>query len=214
MRESSTFPHALQFGGCRAQNKACGRVRKACDFTARNHAKVQTTKPRGTSSRLASKTFLRSFSRSTVEQTFTLVIRKASTELCESFCQSNLRLNFLALSGRRNHWVGVELIARQSNPDGIGAFITWHTQIWWRANIAIIVEIKVLNSPATQQGRHSPNAVGNGHIVEGFILIVVIQRMHLAVDVGDEQVGPAILLTSGETNSKGNSGDDAAPAQS
>jgi hypothetical protein len=79
---------------------------------------------------------------------------------------------------------------------------------------AIIVEIKVLNSPATQQGRHSPNAVGNGHIVEGFILIVVIQRMHLAVDVGDEQVGPAILLTSGETNSKGNSGDDAAPAQS
>ena len=50
--------------------------------------------------------------------------------------------------------------------------------------------------------------------VEGFILIVVIQRMHLAVDVGDEQVGPAILLTSGETNSKGNSGDDAAPAQS
>ena len=27
-------------------------------------------------------------------------------------------------AGRRNHWVGVKLIARQSNPDGIGAFIT------------------------------------------------------------------------------------------
>ena len=28
-------------------------------------------------------------------------------------------------AGRRNHWVGIKLIAKQSNPDGIGAQITW-----------------------------------------------------------------------------------------
>jgi hypothetical protein len=28
-------------------------------------------------------------------------------------------------AGRRNHWVGIKLIAKQSNPDGIGALITW-----------------------------------------------------------------------------------------
>jgi len=28
-------------------------------------------------------------------------------------------------AGRRNHWVGIKLIAKQSNPDGIGAQIAW-----------------------------------------------------------------------------------------
>src|SRR5256886_9213795 len=28
-------------------------------------------------------------------------------------------------SDLRNHWVGIKLIAKQSNPDGIGAQITW-----------------------------------------------------------------------------------------
>jgi enediyne biosynthesis protein E4 len=27
-------------------------------------------------------------------------------------------------AGRRNHWVGIKLVAKQSNPDGIGALIT------------------------------------------------------------------------------------------
>ena len=61
-------------------------------------------------------------------------------------------------------------------------------------NVAVIVVIEKLNSPAAHQSSDHANMRGNRDIVERLVMIVVIKRIHFLVDVGDKQVCPSILI--------------------
>src|SRR5207248_10923537 len=59
---------------------------------------------------------------------------------------------------------------------------------------SVVVIIKKLHSPPAHKTRHPANSIGNSHIIEGLIAIVVIKGVHLLVHVGNKQVHPAILV--------------------
>src|SRR5438105_5947279 len=59
---------------------------------------------------------------------------------------------------------------------------------------SVVVIIKKLPSPPPHKTRHPANSIGNSHIIEGLIAIVVIKGVHLLVHVGNKQVHPAILV--------------------
>ena len=39
-----------------------------------------------------------------------------------------------------------------------------------------------------------PIPVSDGSVAEAFVFVVVVERVHLLIDVGDEEIGPAVLV--------------------
>src|ERR1700757_3878010 len=66
-----------------------------------------------------------------------------------------------------------------------------------KIEIAVVVIIEELEAPPAHQASRGADAGGQGLIVEGLVVIVLIERIHLVVDVGDEQVHPAVLIDIG-----------------
>ena len=63
-----------------------------------------------------------------------------------------------------------------------------------QVKIAVIVVIKKFQTPAAHQPRSHPDPIGIGNVAEHFVLIVVVERVHFLIDIGREQVDPAILI--------------------
>ena len=53
---------------------------------------------------------------------------------------------------------------------------------------AVVVVIEELQSPAAEQARRLGDAVGVRDVAEGLVLLVAVEREHLLIDVGDEEV--------------------------
>ena len=60
--------------------------------------------------------------------------------------------------------------------------------------VAVIVIVKELHAPSAHQLGGRPNPGRCGKVTKCLVLVVVIQRKHFLVYVGDEQVGPSILI--------------------
>src|SRR5438552_16280014 len=73
-------------------------------------------------------------------------------------------------------------------------------------HIAVIVIIEKLDTPTTHQPRDLANAVGDRHVVEAAILVVVVERIHLLVYVGDEKIYPTVLIIVGSVDAHSRTG--------
>src|SRR5882672_8908295 len=60
--------------------------------------------------------------------------------------------------------------------------------------IAIVVIIEELYAPAAHELSRAADSGCTGHVVEGFVVSITINGVHLLIDVGNEQVLPAILI--------------------
>src|SRR5881396_2645087 len=58
-------------------------------------------------------------------------------------------------------------------------------------NGAIVIIVKVLESPAAQQASRFRNGVRLCDIAKRLVFIVLIEGKHLVINVGDEQILPA-----------------------
>ena len=63
-----------------------------------------------------------------------------------------------------------------------------------KIEVAVVVIVEELEAPAAHQAGGGADTGGEGLVVEGLVVIVLIERIHLVVDVGDEQVHPAVLI--------------------
>ena len=64
-------------------------------------------------------------------------------------------------------------------------------------HVAVVVEVEELQAPARQQARRLRDAVRGGDVGEELVAVVAVEREHLLVDVGHEQVLPAVLVEVG-----------------
>ena len=62
---------------------------------------------------------------------------------------------------------------------------------------AVVVVVEELQSPAAQQPRRLRDAVRIGDVGEELVAVVPVEREHLLIDVGDEQVLPAVAVDVG-----------------
>src|SRR5260221_124312 len=60
--------------------------------------------------------------------------------------------------------------------------------------IAIVVIIEELYAPAAHEPGGTADSGCTGHVIEGFVVPIAINGVHLLIDVGDEQVLPAVLI--------------------
>src|ERR1700730_8936739 len=58
----------------------------------------------------------------------------------------------------------------------------------------VIVIIEKLQAPSTEESRRLRHPMRLCNVGEGFILVIAIERKHLLVDVGDEEILPAIAV--------------------
>src|SRR5256885_12061507 len=63
--------------------------------------------------------------------------------------------------------------------------------------IAIVVVIEELYAPAAHEPRRATDSGRAGYVIEGFVVPITINGIHLLIDVGNEQVLPAILIEVG-----------------
>src|ERR1035437_9911262 len=63
-----------------------------------------------------------------------------------------------------------------------------------KIEIAIVVVVEEFQSPSAHQARGRTNARRKGEVAKGLVLVVVIERVHLVIDVGLEQINPAVLI--------------------
>src|SRR5580704_2667523 len=66
--------------------------------------------------------------------------------------------------------------------------------------VAVVVVVEKFQSPAAHQARGGTDAGRHGGIGKSFVLVVVVDRIHLLVDVGDEEIDPAVLIVVGSVN--------------
>ena len=62
---------------------------------------------------------------------------------------------------------------------------------------AVVVVIEELQPPAAQQARRLRDAVDVRDVAEGLVLVVLVEREHLLIDVGDEQILLAVAVEVG-----------------
>src|SRR5579859_71701 len=60
--------------------------------------------------------------------------------------------------------------------------------------IAIVVIIEELYAPAAHQPSRAADSGCARHVIEGLVVPIAINGVHLLIDVGDKQVLPAILI--------------------
>ncbi len=63
--------------------------------------------------------------------------------------------------------------------------------------VAVIVVIKKFQAPAAHQVCSGANARGNSDISKTLVFVVVIERIHFLVNVGNEQIDPPVLIVVG-----------------
>src|SRR5487761_85907 len=63
--------------------------------------------------------------------------------------------------------------------------------------IAIVVIVKKLQAPPAHEFAGLADTGGKRHVVESFIMIVFINGVHFAVEVGYEQAHPSVVLKIG-----------------
>ncbi len=66
-----------------------------------------------------------------------------------------------------------------------------------QVEVAVVVVVEELQAPPAEQPRGLRDAVGVGHVLERLVAAVLVEREHLLIDVGDEQVLPAVLVEVG-----------------
>ena len=64
-------------------------------------------------------------------------------------------------------------------------------------HVPVIVVVKELDPPAAQEPGSDPNTGLHGHIVEAFVVEIAVNRVHLLVHVGDEEIHPAVVIVIG-----------------
>src|SRR2546430_483116 len=63
-----------------------------------------------------------------------------------------------------------------------------------QVQITVVVAVEEFQTPPTDQAGGQADAGGHGHVIKGFVLVVPIQGIHFLVNVGDEEVHPAVLV--------------------
>ena len=75
-----------------------------------------------------------------------------------------------------------------------------------KVQIAVVVVVEELESPAAHPARRHADALGHGDIFKGRIAVVLIEGKNLLVDVGDEQIHPAVLIEVGGVHTHSGTG--------
>src|SRR5438067_11456439 len=75
-----------------------------------------------------------------------------------------------------------------------------------QVHAAIVVKIKKLYSPTTHQGRRHTHDAGRGFVVEGAVVIIVVEGIMLVVNVVHEQIRPAVLVVVGRIDTHSRTG--------
>ena len=78
--------------------------------------------------------------------------------------------------------------------------VVWMTVRQKQIQVAIVVVIKKLHSPAAQQPCGDADTGLHGHVIETLIVAIAINRIHLLVHIGDEQVHPAVPIIIGRVH--------------
>src|SRR5438067_4698159 len=121
---------------------------------------------------------------------------------CQPTCSELLREYGTAL--RAHILPGTAYIAKQQHR--LKVLHIFHSLLNHRIGIAIaddeieitvIVIIEKLQSPAAEQPRRVRNVRSGSNIVEGRIVAIAIKREHLMIDIGYEEVEPAVLIEIG-----------------
>jgi hypothetical protein len=66
-----------------------------------------------------------------------------------------------------------------------------------QVEVAIVVEVKKLQPPAAHEACDRPDRRSERDVVESSLMVIVVERIHLVVDVGDEKIDPAVLIVVG-----------------
>src|SRR3974390_2091895 len=72
--------------------------------------------------------------------------------------------------------------------------VVWMTIAEQQIKIAVIVVIEKLQTPAAHQPCRHADPVGVGNVSENFILVILVERVHLLIDVCLNKADPAILI--------------------
>src|SRR5581483_1002630 len=67
--------------------------------------------------------------------------------------------------------------------------------------ITVVVIVEELQSPSAHQASRLAHSILHRHIVESLIVVVLIERIHSVIDIGDEKVHPAVLIEIRPINS-------------
>src|SRR5258706_6624658 len=60
--------------------------------------------------------------------------------------------------------------------------------------IAVIVVVEEFQAPPAHQAGRRCNSSDSRLVVEGFVVVVLVERIHFAINVGDEQVRPTVFV--------------------
>ena len=63
-----------------------------------------------------------------------------------------------------------------------------------KVHVAVVVIIEKLHSPPAHQARQTPQTHGSGLVLEGKVMVVPVDGIHLLIHVRDEEVLPTVLV--------------------
>src|SRR5207244_13322254 len=66
--------------------------------------------------------------------------------------------------------------------------------------VAVVIVVEEFEAPAAHELSGGADAGSNGGVAEGFVLVVVIERIHFLIDIGDKEIGPAVLVVVGSVH--------------